>query len=1221
MKAKMLPLLTKLIAKLQDLEKNWIKSEKKVALPFTALSPLSDADIEHYKQSLDWAVSNRESQGIYNIALTGAYGSGKSSILKTFSRKNRDKNLHFLNISLATFKESIPVVVKDDEKKTEKQQELLRLIELSILQQIFFHEKDEKIPDSRFKKIKSFSRLKLFWVSVFSLLAIGALLYLLFPTYFIGLLNLPSDDKTKEIIGYVCFGISVLAVFLIIFRSIRIVSALQVSKLQFQNAAIEMDKDVRRSILNHHLDEILYFFEVRPYNIVVIEDLDRFEQTEIFTKLREINQLLNHSKKINRHIVFIYAVRDDMFKGDKDRTKFFDFIIPVIPVINFSNSSQKLLDKQELFQLGFTNDVVENVALFIDDMRLLHNVINEYYLYHQKLAKNIIPDKLLAILVYKNIYPEDFAKLSYSDGELYKTISSKHLYITNKIKTIDLQIDQKAEEIQHLEKIKIKDVKELRLLYLSAYVNSLNGFLQFSINGTTKLFDEMVEDEMFDYIIHDKAQFTQAQPATGYGANMHRVTTQPIGKKFAAIEKHVDATEDYQQRYEAIQSKSKNRTETLKPEILKLEESKRLVHSSKIKDLLHEKLTDIKVENLKQKELIGVLLRNGYIDEDYMEYISIFYEGSLMRTDYQFLLNVKSQIITPYDFVLQRLDNLLVKLPTFEFDKDYILNYDLLAHMLADDRYEVQRSLFFRQLSNESPSSVAFIFGYIDSGKDPAPFIIKLAKAWESMWAFLDERSNLPEEKKQKYFSLILNTAEAKDVKRLAQRSTLVKAISSREDFLSIVRDAGKLKAIILELNLKFTKVKLEGVDAEIIDYIYENEFYKINDEMITRIIKAKGKFDQTIFDRENYRCIKTSGCKALESYVDENINEYLTDVYFKLPTNVEESKDHLLDMLNNEDVTQNNKALLIHQLRNRIPDLKAIEDVNIKGELLSQSKVQATWENLLDYFEVHENKITEEITLFLNNRENATALSGSVITDEGEYAELVNALLHCNEILDESYALLLKSIEDIYLSDLTGVDDSHVRLLAEHDVISFDPAIFDYLKANHSSVVPTYFEQNKTLLLKDIANYNLEGDDVLAILKSGKFTNIEKSAVINEISEGLIQSDKRLSFEIGKLLLSDSKLEIPATVVNFVLQNVELGTEARVFIFNAKEQVITNESIEQFLISLGEPFAEITINDKRPRIPSSTIYMEFAQLLARRKIISSYDPDEKGIRIYTFKK
>lgn len=93
--------------------------------------------------------------------------------------------------------------------------------------------------------------------------------------------------------------------------------------------------------LNTYLDEILYFFSVSKYEVVFIEDLDRFDQSDIFVKLRELNQLINNSKKVKQNVVFVYAIKDDMFMN-KERTKFFDFIIPVIPVINNSNSKDKL---------------------------------------------------------------------------------------------------------------------------------------------------------------------------------------------------------------------------------------------------------------------------------------------------------------------------------------------------------------------------------------------------------------------------------------------------------------------------------------------------------------------------------------------------------------------------------------------------------------------------------------------------------------------------------------------------------------------------------------------------------------------------------------------------------------------------------------------------------------------------------------------------------------
>ena len=79
-------------------------------------------------------------------------GSGKSSIIKTFQRNNKNE-FSFLNISLATFKEELLDEEQEQQLKKDKPQDkdLLRLIELSILQQIFYREEDSAIPDSFFR--------------------------------------------------------------------------------------------------------------------------------------------------------------------------------------------------------------------------------------------------------------------------------------------------------------------------------------------------------------------------------------------------------------------------------------------------------------------------------------------------------------------------------------------------------------------------------------------------------------------------------------------------------------------------------------------------------------------------------------------------------------------------------------------------------------------------------------------------------------------------------------------------------------------------------------------------------------------------------------------------------------------------------------------------------------------------------------------------------------
>lgn len=71
-----------------------------------------------------------------------------------------------------------------------------------------------------------------------------------------------------------------------------------------------------------------YIFWSLKYNVVIFEDLDRFNNIGIFERLRELNELINNSEQIDRRVVFIYAIKDDIFgdadteKLTRDRTKF-----------------------------------------------------------------------------------------------------------------------------------------------------------------------------------------------------------------------------------------------------------------------------------------------------------------------------------------------------------------------------------------------------------------------------------------------------------------------------------------------------------------------------------------------------------------------------------------------------------------------------------------------------------------------------------------------------------------------------------------------------------------------------------------------------------------------------------------------------------------------------------------------------------------------------------
>ncbi|MFD2032203.1 hypothetical protein ACFSKM_21370 [Ancylobacter dichloromethanicus] len=88
------------------------------------------------------------------------------------------------------------------------------------------------------------------------------------------------------------------------------------------------------------------------------------------------------TRGLKRTIKFLYALRDDVFINT-DRTKFFEFVIPVIPIINTSNSIDMVLEQGKRLEIDGRLDpqFLREVSRYLNDLRLIQNIFNEYAIY------------------------------------------------------------------------------------------------------------------------------------------------------------------------------------------------------------------------------------------------------------------------------------------------------------------------------------------------------------------------------------------------------------------------------------------------------------------------------------------------------------------------------------------------------------------------------------------------------------------------------------------------------------------------------------------------------------------------------------------------------------------------------------------------------------------------------------------------------------------------
>lgn len=1188
-------------------------------LPYTPLSATDNAEnVNEYLEAIDWAVLNRKKYGIYNVALTGPYGSGKSSVLKTYMATRKGKGHHFLPISLATFREE-----KRDSGNTDgssDKNELLRLIELSILQQIFYHEDDRRIPDSRFRKIKHFSWIQLTIYATCLVLFLAAFTQLFFPDLIINGLKLEKENPMPAYVHWVSLLLFVAGMCWIIYRSIRLISSLHIEKLTIHNAEINIDKGISKSILNHHLDEILYFFEVTKYDVVIIEDLDRFRETDIFTKLREINLLINNSKKIKREIVFIYAVRDDMFREDNERTKFFEFIIPVIPIINSNNSSQKLLAKALTHGYTLSENIIDSISSFIDDMRLLHNITNEFYLYREKLNPTLTQDHLLALIVYKNLFPNDFAQLSNNKGRLFEvfSVTKKQLVKDRSAELTELIRGTKA-RIEELDQIVLNDLKELRYTYVLHYVAKRPGFVSFVINGSDVQLMDMAEETNFQRLMQNGCNYK-------YNSTGHYDNTKTIGIPitFNKIEKEVNGDRTYKEREKDLIDIYEGRQQQLKRLIADKERDLSDLRKRKMRELLAGSTHVFKLDSEKQSSFVSLLIRNGFIDENYHDYISLFYEGSISKTDHQFLINVKTQQPTPFDYVLSKTDNLIGKINMYDFDKPYIYNYQLLDTIIVNSSYADQFNTMVLALSNEDELSILFIDGYLDQGKEPGLLIQQLVNKWKGIWDYLDGKSQYTDERKKKYFRLIIANAKVEDISTLFQQRMFQRALYSFPDFLSIIDDKDRLKKIIKQLDLKFVTLDQNSSPDDLLGFVYEGNHYAITPSMLALMLKVRGAYNELNFTTKNYHAVNDTKAEILAEYIHNNLSNYVSKVYLSLSDNKEEPEEDLVDLLNQESLSEELLSGILNQTNTVVSDLVDIISVDTKLLVLGANKMAATWENLFHYYQADGSTGVEPLAGFINNEENIVQLSKKMIPkdqeDSREYTTFIKKILLCDRLNDNVYQQMMSSIPYRFTSlDLDGVSGSKIESIITNGKLAFSKENYNSLKQKNANFHVLLLEKYKSQFLEDIDSIAPDAEDILSILQSDKFTAAEKNVLSEKVDESLLLQQTESLQTIGRLILLDQSYRVSDSLLSSILTTRGLSIEQRIRILRWKQSQVPNESLDTLLNSFGEPYSDITLRGKRPLLPMTEYNMLLAEVLASKQYISSFDNKDKGVRINTF--
>ena len=1182
-------------------------NEFKETPKFQSLAPTENAErIEIYKEALKQALDNKD---VYNIAVAGAYGAGKSSFLRTYFKDDlhakwfkRRKQHKVITISLAELASKQDIQKGATPAKDITKQE----IEVSILHQLFFHERAGALTDSHFTKIQKIGCWKLFRYTGYALLYLVSCVHLIRPrlltTIFeLGKLPIAAYREWWHWISVVFF---VVGSIFIISRLIRIAAQIAVRKFSVDAASIEIANKKEKSILNAHIDEIIYIFSEMKYDVVLIEDLDRFKLPSIFVKLREINSLINNSQEVKQQVRFIYAISDGMFT-DTTRTKFFDFIIPIIPMVDASNAGEFL----RKFVPAHLGNLVDALAVYLNDARLLSNIANEFYIYeNQQTKQNPKGDaQILALVVYKNLYPSDFEDLrTQRKGILAHALSQRTTLLTDLTAEKDKEIENIQVQITQAAKERIQNKKELRQLMMAAVLHealnaTTNNYLyrQIRIGNQTFAISELVKDDIFE--LFKNAQSYDLQ-SVGYYNNRQS------GTPYSQLAPTVYGSISYEDRLRQIEIQADD--SQLQERVKKLSEEKTQLKGQTIQQLLQSKALQIKwgtyetEETKRQRSFIYDMLYGGYITENYADYISFFHEGSLSSEDYLFIRSVRIKEKLASDTKLHNTKKIVEKLELGNFEQEEILNFDLVDTLVSDYLGSEKCSNVIKLLKKYSSTSIDFLAKYVVAGKHSDVLITELCKDEKKLlWSTIN-KSSLSAEAKTLIAQSIIRYGAEQDVVNNFKDST--DYLSSKSDYFTWAIEDGRLKGVALALDLKFETLD-DGTAIDDLRFVYENNLYTISYTMLKRVVPIEHMIGE-YFENANFSFINSPELVTMLAYINENIVQYVDNVLLRMSTQMMDEPQYVSLLLANEKLTTSQKEAII---KLEITEWKSVDTYEtfpkeVQLMLYKHNRVAVTWENVLYLFGLDVQALYE----YIQQEEVLRTLRAIGKPDFGEevrekWQVMQNALV-ANPNLEAAVEQLIDCF-DVAFDQMTISKCSEkllrrliekgliVRGLPEYKVLhDANPAMalefFVKYYENYDAVIPDleFDEYDIEQLFRD--DYNLSIEQKLYILGN---IDAEKSITMNS-------SDVLVKFLMQQDVKADKENEGIFGVIEVLLYLKNLPTTTRITLFN-KYPIYEGEDNDElnYMISTFDA-AYIETDQLKHQIPYSREAYEFGRYLMK---------------------
>lgn len=1178
---------------------------------FHKLTPVRNTELTVYSDALDYVFRDDD---LKNIAITGPYSSGKSSVLESYKAANINKK--FIHISLAHFEtaSSLSFESSDDEIEDLPSDKTIATkvsipdseIEGKILNQLIHQVDPKDIPQTHFKVKRQFPQKTVFSIAAITTMFLLLLIFLFNRSSWAAFVNAITLNWLQIALSQTATDWFVVAAIVGLIFLFALFGLLKLQhnrnlfrKLSIQGNEFEIFANSEDSFFNKHLNEVLYLFKNANSDAIVFEDMDRYNSNQIFEKLREINYLLNNSydqnekltlsakviQKIKGYFIkqeqdnkkkifrFFYLLRDDIFIS-KDRTKFFDFIIPVVPVIDGANSYDKFI---EYFRDGgileyFNGSFLQEISMYVDDMRLLKNIYNEYRVYHDRIqGTELSRDKLLGMIIYKNLFPRDFSELQLGKGFVFCLFKNKENFIKDEIDKINQRIVDINALLDKAAQEQIRDIDELDAIFLdeSQKIYNVDGKESNAFSNRGEFIRAMKENPNRVYA-----------SSSYYGRNNGH---QPI-KIMHEFEKLLLVPE-YIERKKAIEAKTSTNKKHLYDELCQLDTCKKELESATLSEIvglsksmsstvfasthINEIGVPYKYEDVKGSlyfPLIKYLIRNKHIDENYPDYMSYFYEQRISRVDQIFIRSVFDVEGKPFTYALKNSALVASKISSRYYSQPEVLNFDLFAFLLRTQNENLSQVI--RQLRDNH--RLDFVLEFWQANREIQLFIHDINKDWPALWSRILQVDAISSELVNKYLIDTFYYSSNHEIEKINADDIITEHISSCANFLNITEPQIKLIADALELlKVSFHEIDYDSSHIGLFSEIYSRNLYEINQPMVFMILQKVYHLPESDdFYHRNYTLVITKLDEPLAKYIIKEIDTYVRFVIGICDGKITDDEASAISALNHDALAKELKNKYISVLATKIENLQAIDDLTLWPSLLSYHCVPCSKANVLNYYFASGNAFDDTLTEFINTSKLETGLSYNDILEkygEEHASDFYKSVITNSALTNENYRDLLSKFGRIYTQfSFADIAIDKVRILIELKIIKMNLHNLQFVRKNYGTCVMYFILSN----IDDYAQKTIddsEGSFDIAELKhllEEKIPDNNLLRLLNFTQEPISITGSSVSDAVKKRIIDNNyyKEDLPFLVSGFDEASAEIKSVLQKLCINRMSDILTNK-------------------------------------------------------------